>query len=139
MQLLISDEDILDEYEASLIPSLNLAYIGDSVFDMYVRTYLLLNIKEKTAALHSYSSSIVNARSQADFARTIEAHLTEKEKQIFLRARNAKSATVPKNMSVKDYKYATAVEALIGWLYLTGQSERLFELLNGLDLEERLK
>lgn len=136
---MISNENILDEYEASLIPSLNLAFIGDSVFDIYVRTYLLLNTKEKTGALHNYSSSVVNAHSQADFAHQIEENLTEKEKQIFTRGRNAKSATVPKNMSLIDYKYATAAEALIGWLYLTGQSERLEELLRGLNLEERLK
>lgn len=138
MQLLINKENILDTHEASLIPPLNLAFIGDTVFDMYVRTYLLLNVKEKTAALHTYSSSIVNAHSQAEFAHRIEEILTEKEKQIFTRARNAKSTTIPKNMSVIDYKYATAAEALIGWLYLTGQTERLCELLSGLELEKRL-
>lgn len=139
MQFLISEEDVLDEYEASLITPLNLAFIGDSIFDMYVRTYLLINTKEKTAALHSYASSIVNAHSQAEFAHLIENGLTEKESKIFMRARNAKNATVPKNMSVIDYKYATAAEALIGWLYLTGQTERMTELLNMLNLEERLK
>ena len=139
MQFLINNENVLDENEASLIPSLNLAYIGDTVFDMYVRTYLVLNVKEKTAALHTYSTSVVNAHSQAEFAHEIEEKLSEKEKQVFTRARNAKSATIPKNMSMIDYKYATAAEALIGWLYLTGQFGRLNKLLRGLKLEERLK
>lgn len=139
MQLLISKDDVLEENEASLIPSLNLAYIGDSIFDVYIRTYLLLNFKEKTGMLHNYSSLIVNAHSQAEFAHKIENKLNDKEKQIFLRGRNSKSATIPKNMSVIDYKYATAAEALIGWLYLTGQSERLLELLSELNLSARLK
>ncbi len=132
MRLNIDVKEIVTDLQAAQMAPLTLAYIGDSVFDLYVRTALVLNKVGNNGMLHTRSSGIVNARAQAKFAHSLEADLTERELNIFMRGRNAKSATVPKNMSVADYRYATAVEALLGYLYLTGQEDRLNELLNGL-------
>ena len=123
--------------EAARIAPLTLAYIGDSVFDLYVRTTLVLDKAGNTGRLHNKSSGVVNARAQAVFAHSIEDSLSEEESDIFRRGRNAKSATVPKNMSVADYRYATAVEALVGYLYLTGQTERIGALLGRLAVNGR--
>jgi len=135
MRLDIEMGGVLSKAEAAQLPPLTLAYMGDSVFDMYVRTHLVLKNGGKAGALHLMSVKVVNAKSQAVFAHTIEGGLDEQERNIFMRGRNAKSATVPKNMSVADYRYATAAEAVIGYLYLTGQQERMNELLDKLDIE----
>jgi ribonuclease-3 family protein len=134
MRLLINGTDVLTEPEAYGLPPLTLAYIGDSVYDIYVRTHFALGAKGNTGVLHALCSQVVNARAQAGFARRIEERLTEREHDIFIRGRNAKSATVPKNMSVADYRWATAIEAVAGYLYLTGRRERLAELLDMLEL-----
>lgn len=135
MRLTIDQTDVLAEAEAAQLPPLTLAYIGDSVYDIYVRTHFILESRGSAGTLHTLSSRVVNARAQAGFARSIEELLTEREHNIFTRGRNAKSATVPKNMSVADYRYATAAEAVIGYLYLTGQQQRLGELLDMLGLQ----
>jgi ribonuclease-3 family protein len=124
----------LTEIQAAQVSPLSLAFVGDSVFDLYVRAVLVREGAGGAGVLHSLSSGVVNARAQAVFSRGMEAGLTERERRIFLRGRNAKSATVPKNMSVADYRYATAAEALVGYLYLTGQSGRLEDLLCGLEI-----
>ncbi len=119
--------------EAYRLNPLALAHIGDCIFDLYVRVNLLLEENTSAGKLHSSCIKIVNAKNQSEFAKKVLATLTEREHDIFMRGRNAKSATTPKNMSVADYKYATAIEAVFGYLYLTGQKERinqLFEQLN---------
>ncbi|MEA5003417.1 MAG: ribonuclease III domain-containing protein [Christensenella sp.] len=125
----------LTEDKASQIAPLTLAYIGDSVFDLYVRTKYALNSQKNAGKLHSMSIRIVNARAQAAFAHEWMERFTDAEKEVFMRGRNAKSPTVPKNMSVADYKYATAMEAVIGYLYLSGQMERANEILGTLEFE----
>lgn len=126
--------DILSETAAAQLPPLTLAYIGDCVFELYVRTKLTLKGTGNAGTLHRESVGIVNARAQAEFAHGVENALSERERDVFRRGRNAKSGTAPKNMSVVDYRYATAVEAVVGYLYLSGQDERLEEILNGLDI-----
>jgi ribonuclease-3 family protein len=106
-----------------------LAYIGDTVFDLYVRTSLALRCKGGAGVLHRASVSLVNAHAQAQLARRVADRLAEDEKDIFMRGRNAKSATAPKNMSVADYRQATALEAVLGYLYLTGRTAKIEELL----------
>ena len=130
----IDDKDRLNDMEAAQLAPLVLAFIGDTVFDLYVRTHYAAVRGGGAGALHAMSSKVVNARSQAAFAREVEPLLDEREKNVYMRGRNAKSATVPKNMSVADYHHATAIEALIGYLYLTGRSERLGELFARLAL-----
>ena len=112
------DEDLrLSEEKAAQMPPLTLAYIGDSVFDLYVRTKYVLGC------------------AQAEFARRWMERFTEAEADIFRRGRNAKSPSPPKNMSIADYKYATALEAVVGYLFLTGQAGRIDEILGTLDFE----
>lgn len=122
----------MEETEASQLPALTLAYLGDTICDLYVRTSLVLHAPGDVGVLHKKSASLVNARSQAALARQLAEELDGVEKDVFMRGRNAKSNTVPKNMSVADYHYATALEALTGFLYLTGSLARAEEILQRL-------
>lgn len=113
----------------SLYPPLVLAYIGDAVYEVYVRSR---TISEHSAMpphkLHVQSIKYVKAHAQSNAVCAMEDILTEEEKQIYKRGRNSKSATVPKNADVSDYRRSTGLEALFGYLYLNGEHERL-ELL----------
>lgn len=122
----------MDERTAFQVAPLSLAYVGDTVFDLYVRTWLVRERAGDVGKMHKIASGIVNAAAQAKYAKTLLPQLTEQEKDIFLRGRNAKANTVPKNMSAADYHYATALEAVVGFLYLRGQISRIQELLKGL-------
>ena len=126
-----------EQYEAALRPMerknadecnpIVLAYLGDTVYDLFVRSYLVKNRMGLIRTLHERAAGIVNAKSQAASARKILDRLTEHEHDIFLRGRNAKSS-VPKNMEAADYRYATGLEAVVGYLYLTGQYSRMQEI-----------
>ena len=112
---------------AQLPGALELAFVGDSVYDLYVRSLLTLR-GGKVNALNRKASDIVNAASQAQALERIRALLTEDEALLVCSARNAHQ-TPPKNQTLEDYRRATALEALLGYLYLTGRHERLEELL----------
>ena len=103
---------------------LALAFVGDTVFDLYVRTSVLEK-EVNSHKLHVMSVKHVSASAQAAAFLRIEPLLTEDELYIYRRGRNTKPTTVPKNAPVKDYRSATGLEALVGYLYLTGQRERL--------------
>ena len=109
--------------------ALNLAYIGDTVYDLYVRTYIVKNQMGKVQALHKLASGVVNARAQAQAAKLLLPQLTERETEIFGYGKNTKSRP-PKNMNFEDYSLATAIEAVIGYLYLTGQTIRMDKLFD---------
>lgn len=127
----LSGEDIM------MLSPLQLAYIGDSVYELLVRTYLVtkgISVKN----LHKATTNYVKAKAQAKFAHELEEKLTEKEKLIIKKGRNAKSNTSPKNTDIIDYKYATGFECLFGYLYLMNQDERikeLFEEIKNIDIE----
>lgn len=104
-----------------------LAYVGDAYFHLFVRTRLLSYEQAKVQALHSFSAQIVSAVWQARAYQGIEAALTEEEKGIYRRGRNAKSHT-PRSASVAEYHMSTGFEALLGSLYLSEQNERLYEI-----------
>lgn len=104
-----------------------LAYIGDVVFSMYVRLRLV-PVSSKVRVIHDLGSKMVSAVCQCQAMQEIESLLTEEEKAVFKRGRNAKSS-VPKSASVHEYRLATAFEALMGWLFLAEKEERLEELL----------
>ncbi|WP_024832509.1 Mini-ribonuclease 3 [Ruminiclostridium josui] len=106
-----------------------LAYIGDAVYEVYIRTMLVINNKSNVNMLHKMSVKYVKAKSQADIVHRVNDKLTAEEQDIVRRGRNAKSATVPKHADVTDYRYSTGFEALIGYLYLTNNYERLMEIL----------
>ena len=108
---------------------LTLAFIGDTVFDLIVRTRVILRGNAQVNKLHKSASSLVNAASQAALIHELMPFLTEEETGIFKRGRSAKSHTTAKNASVNDYKAATGFEALLGWLYLKGDIDRITELV----------
>ncbi len=108
-----------------------LAFVGDAIYEVFIRTYLVNNNRDmKVHKLHTKAITYVKAHAQSEFIKKIEDILTEEEISIYKRGRNAKSGTVPKNADVQEYHNATGFEALIGYLYVTEQGERLNELLN---------
>ena len=111
--------------------ALSLAYIGDCVYEIYVRSYLLGKGNRRVNDLHRMATQYVRAKAQAEFYHKIEDILTENEKAVFHRGRNTKSHP-PKNADVIEYKIATGVEALIGYLYIEGKSDRISELMSHL-------
>lgn len=118
-----------DEQEVNLMSPLVWAYVGDCVYELYIRTKLVNETKLKPHALHIEATKHVKAKAQSETLNKIYEELTEKEKDIVRRGRNAENHHLPKNANVQDYMYATAFEALIGYLYLTKQNDRLKELL----------
>ena len=111
------------------LPALTLAYLGDTVYDLYVRTYLAETLRLPMRALHPEAAKHVCAAGQAKAYRRIADCLSEDEQAAFRRGRNAHSATVPKHADVRDYRVATGFEALLGHLYLLGEDERIGELM----------
>lgn len=121
----------LTQQEARMLSPLQLALIGDGVYEVYIRNYILLNNMDLSAhKMHMKAIGFVKAKAQSDIMFKIESELKEDEMYIYKRGRNAKSATVPKNADVRDYRNATGFEALIGYLYLTGSKERLENILS---------
>lgn len=108
--------------------SLALAFIGDSVFELLSRTYVLSQGVGRVNKMNAEARKLVNAHSQSEMYHKIEGVLTDEEKSVMKRGRNASSHTMAKNQSAADYRRATGVEALLGWLYLKGRTERLVEL-----------
>lgn len=119
-----------DEVEINMISPLTWAYVGDCVYELYIRTELVNRTNLKPHKLHIESIKYVKAQAQAKFLQEIYNGLTEEEKEIVRRGRNAENHHLPKNCNVQDYMYATAFEALIGYLYLTRQNKRLKEIFN---------
>ncbi len=119
-----------DIEEVKLMNPLVWAYIGDSVFEIFIRTHLINTTNLKPHKLHIESIKYVKAKSQAEILKKIYDDLTEEEKEIVRRGRNTQNHHVPKNSNVQEYMHATAFEALIGYLYLTKQNNRLKEILN---------
>jgi ribonuclease-3 family protein len=107
---------------------LSLAYIGDGVFDLVIRSVVVAKGNTRASQLHRRTSQIVKAATQARMAEVLEPHLTGTELDVFRRGRNAKSPTMAKNASMSDYRKATGFEAMVGYLYLTDQFERIVEL-----------
>ena len=116
--------------EAKLLSPLVWAYVGDSVYELFVRTKLTNKSNAKPHKLHIESIKYVKAKAQADILKKIQDKLTDDEKDIVRRGRNTENHHVAKNANVADYSQSTGFEALIGFLYLTKQDERLEEILN---------
>ena len=117
------------EMDVNMLSPLTWAYVGDAIYELYVRTNLVNNSKLKPHKLHIESIKYVKAKAQADILKRIEDSLTDAEKDIVRRARNAENHHLPKNADPADYMYSTAFEGLIGYLYLTKKDERLKEIL----------
>lgn len=115
--------------EIRLLQSAVLAFVGDAVFNLFIRERLVRGKKASSHQLHIDATRYVKAAAQSRIARELQKDFNEDEAYIFRRGRNAKSTTIPKNANLQDYHYATALEAVIGYLYLTNQKERLDGLL----------
>ncbi|MBQ1436508.1 MAG: ribonuclease III [Ruminococcus sp.] len=107
---------------------LTLAFVGDGVYDLLVRSYLVRQANRPVGELNRRKVALVNCKSQARFARLIMDSLSEKELAVYKRGRNAAPKCTPKNGSVADYHSATGLEALFGYLYLNGERDRIDEL-----------
>lgn len=106
-----------------------LAYMGDAVYEMYIRSLLVSGHNTQVNKLHKEATKLVRAKAQSEIFEKIFPHLTEEELNIFKRGRNAHSYTSAKNADIVDYRRATGFEALIGYLYITGNMERICELI----------
>jgi len=110
--------------------ALELAYLGDAVYELYARACLLRSGGARVSALHRRAVEMVNAASQAAAYRRLIATLTQAELEVARRGRNAQHASMPRNQSAEDYHAATALETLIGYLTITADFERLDEIMN---------
>ena len=115
--------------DVNMLSPLVWAYVGDSVYELFIRTNLVNNSNAKPHKLHIQSIKYVKAKAQAETLDKIFDKLTSKEREIARRGRNTENHHVAKNANVADYAHSTAFEALIGYLYLTHQDERLEEIL----------
>ncbi|HWJ03311.1 MAG TPA: ribonuclease III domain-containing protein [Verrucomicrobiae bacterium] len=116
--------------EPAQLNSLVLAYLGDAVYELEVRKYLVASGLAKVKQLHSAAVGMVRATTQAKVVHRLLPELTEEEAGVVRRGRNAKSGSVPKNTDVIDYRYATAFEALIGYWYLKGEFAKIERVFN---------
>ena len=118
----------LDDAAIARMSSLALAHVGDAVYEILVRSYLACGGTQTAKNLHSRTVALVRASAQAEAVQRILPLLDEAEQEVFRHGRNAKPKTVPKSSSVAEYAYATALEALFGWLYLKQRYGRINEL-----------
>jgi ribonuclease-3 family protein len=118
----------LSKSPAELNPLL-LAYLGDAVYEIFVRYHLVAKGVIRPRDLQREATRYVSAVAQARAGRQIESDLTEEEMNILKRGRNAKSGSIPKNTKISEYRYSTGLEALIGYLYVSGNEQRLHEIM----------
>lgn len=127
----------LEDKDLRTYSPLTLAYIGDAIFDLVIRTILVKRGNCQPNKLQQRASRLVRASAQADMIQDLMPFLTEEEIAVYKRGRNAKSYTKAKNATVSDYRKATGLEALMGYLYLEEDTKRIIELIHtGLELEE---
>ncbi len=119
----------VEEVDIRTYSPLALAYIGDGVFDLVIRSVIVGRGNTGANRLHHRTSHIVKAHTQAKIAESLLPHLTEEEAAVYRRGRNAHSPTMAKNATMSDYRKATGLEALFGYLYLAGQFERIVSLI----------
>ena len=124
-----TEREILTEREAAQINPVTLAFVGDSVYSLYVRERLTLEVGGKSADLQRVAAKVVSAQGQSAFLDKVQPWFTETEVDVFRRAKNAKKASKSKSASHLEYNRSTGFEAVLGYLYLTGQDGRIKELL----------
>ncbi len=124
-----------DNVDVRTYSPLTLAFMGDCVFEIVIRSIVVERGNRQAGSLHKAKTAVVNAKVQARMIEALMEELTEEERAVYKRGRNAKPHTVAKNASVNDYRKATGLEALFGYLYLNGQEDRILELTKrGLEL-----
>lgn len=122
-------QENIKKQDINLISPLVWAYVGDAVYELYIRSHLVNTTKLNPHKLHIESIKYVKAGAQSKILENIMPNLTEEEKDIVRRGRNVQNHHLPKNANVTEYMYSTAFEALIGYLYLTKQKDRLYDIL----------
>lgn len=124
----------MEEVDIREYSPLTLAYIGDCVYDLVIKSLVINEGNKQVNKLHQETSNLVQASAQSLMMRTMQEHLTEEEHAVYKRGRNAKSVSPAKNQSITDYRRATGFEALLGYLYLKKDYKRLLDLVKiGLD------
>ncbi len=123
----------IDKERAKNLSPVTLAFLGDAVYSLYVREKLVLSVDLKAGQLQNLTSKQVSAHGQSELLERLIPLFTEEESDVYRRGRNAKKPTKSKNASVAEYNRSTGFEAVIGYLYLTGQYERIEKLLDGRD------
>lgn len=124
--------------DVNMLSPLNLAFIGDTVFDLFVREKLVCEANRPVNKLHNKAASMVKASAQAKAVEKIRDRLSEQEQSVIRRGRNAHVNHKAKNMSEADYHLATGLEALFGYLYLKGETDRLNEIFEMITQEEEI-
>lgn len=124
----MTEFDIL--INADQVSPLSLAYIGDAVYELYIRSYIMHSVNMPVAKLHKAATKFVSAKSQSKIYHMIKDSLTEEENTVFKRGRNAHSYTSAKNADIVQYRIATGLEALIGYLYIKKDTERLEQIIS---------
>ncbi len=125
--------EILTPQQAAQINVVTLAFLGDTIYSLYVRERLVLEVGGKSASLQRAAGNIVSAQGQSEFLSKVEPLFTEEESDVFRRAKNAKKSSKSKSASHLEYNRSTGLEAVLGYLYLTGREERIKELLSESD------
>ena len=134
--------NVLRSSDVDQLNALALAYMGDAVYEQAVREHLIRSGRVKPNILHRQSTTFVSAKAQAVVLKrlTEEGYLTETELAVMRRGRNAKSGSVPKNTDVQTYNFSTAFEAVLGWLYLKEEEERLQDTIRyAIEIIEELR
>ena len=126
----IKEEFLLESKDIRTYSPLTLAFVGDCVFDLFIRTIIAGRANQAPNQLHAKKSKIVKAGTQAALAEVLFPKLNEEEQAVYKRGRNAKSGTSAKNASIVDYRKATGLEALMGYWYLTGETKRMLTMIN---------
>ena len=126
--MLNSNRPALTPEEINKISVLGLAHVGDAVYELLVRSWLCTTEPGRVSDIHSGTVEYVNAGAQAAAAEKMLPFLTEQEHSVFRRGRNAKVNSVPHNSTIAEYHFATGLETLFGWLYLSGSEDRIEEL-----------
>ncbi len=128
-----TDREYLTAREAAQINPVTLAFVGDSVYSLYVRERLTLEVGGKSASLQRVAANVVSAQGQSEFLDKVLPLFTEEEADVFRRGKNAKKGSKAKSASHLEYNRSTGFEAVLGYLYLTGQEARIKELLQKSD------
>lgn len=124
----------MEEVDIATYSPLTLAYIGDSIYDLIIKSLIINRGNKQVNKLHKQTSALVQASAQSLMMREIQEHLTDEERAVYKRGRNAKSISPAKNQSITDYRRATGFEALLGYLYLNKEWKRMLDLVKiGLD------
>ena len=133
---MFTDEKKYEKAEASRINAVTLAFLGDAVYTLFVREALVKSNSGKTSSLHKTASKVLSARGQSAFLDKVLSLFTQEEEDVYKRGRNAKKPTKSKNASAIEYARSTGFEAVLGYLYLAGDMQRIAYLLSFIDEDE---